>query len=126
MFSISPFIFLIVKSIFSHADFQTVSMSSLGVVISWLLICDKTSHISIPACSAILHSTGLSKTPGLFKRNQSDIACSYVGIIFTFKSVSILVLIQIGFTHIIKSIENIIAARRKFINTHQSIIIACL
>jgi hypothetical protein len=57
--------------------------------------------------------------------SQTSFACSYVGIIFTSRFVSILVFIQIGFTQIKNSIENIKIAKTKFIKIPASITIDC-
>jgi hypothetical protein len=72
----SFFVVLSVISISSQGYFDTVFISSLGVLISILLICDSISHTSIPDFSAILHSTGLSIIHGSWMRNPLSIACS--------------------------------------------------
>jgi hypothetical protein len=75
--------------------------------------------------SAILHSTGLIITPGFLIKSHDSIACSYVGISFKSRLVSIFVFIHSGLTQIKNSIEKMIAASKKFIKTQAKIIIAC-
>jgi len=83
------------------------------------------SHSFNQEFSAILQEIGYKITQDFFINNHEFIACSFVGIIFKSREVSILSFIQIGFIQIKKSIKNIKKARRKFIKIHASIIIAC-
>jgi hypothetical protein len=83
-----------------------------------LFILSNISQDFIQAFSAIEFFIGLSTSQSFFINTQSFIACSYVGIIFDFKSVGIIEFIQIGFIHIKNSTEKIREASKKFINTH--------
>jgi hypothetical protein len=55
--------------------------------------------------------------------NHPEIACEYVGSIFDSSFVEIIEFIQRGFIHIRNSIEKIILASKKFINTQAKSII---
>jgi hypothetical protein len=85
----------------------------------------KISDSLIHAFSAILHSTGNNTIQEFFINNHDSNACSYVGIIFNSRSVSIFVFIQIGFIQIKNKIVKITNANTKFIKTHARIIIIC-
>jgi hypothetical protein len=94
-------------------------------LISFQLILINISHCLIHDFSAILHFNGLIITQGFFINNPDLIACSYVGISFKSRLVSIFVFIQRGFIQMKNSIEKIVIANKKFIKTQANIIIAC-
>ncbi|MDP2396200.1 MAG: hypothetical protein Q8M44_04995, partial [bacterium] len=96
------------------------------IIIQSLLIIHLTiSHCFIQAFSEILHSSGESTNQFSFDNNQDFIDCSYVGISFKSRLVSIFVFIQIGLTHIKNNIVKINDASKKFIKTQARIMIAC-
>jgi hypothetical protein len=84
-----------------------------------------TSPGSIQACSAILPTIGFTSAQDFSSMIQSSIAFSIVGIILIVLSVSICVLIPIGFTQKKNKAAKIRVASKKFMNTHASIIIIC-
>jgi hypothetical protein len=123
---ISFFVMFIISNFISfHLFFDTIfTIDSHELTFSQLIV-NTTSQFIIPDFSAILHFIGLSTNHSFFINNHDFIACSYVGISFNSRFVSIFVFIQIGFIQVKNNIENIIVANRKFIKTQASIIIDC-